>query len=44
MQTPNIELNTMNQNNQLDNVNQPILVNQVNLLPFHCIPLSDINT
>ena len=29
--------------NQTDNANQPILVNQVNPLPIHCIPLSDIN-
>ena len=34
----------MNENKQIDNVNQAIVVNQVNPLPIHCIPLSDINT
>ena len=29
---------------QNDNPNQPIVTNQVNPAPVHCIPLSDINT
>ena len=32
------------QETQNDNSNQPIIVNQVNPAPVHCIPLSDINT
>ena len=40
----NVELNILGDNNQMDNVNQPIFVNQLNPLPIHCIPLSDINS
>ena len=45
-QTPGIDIKPIveNNQNQNDNANQPILVNQVNPLPIHCIPLSDINT
>ena len=45
-QSPGIDIKPIveNNQNQNDNANQPILVNQVNPLPIHCIPLSDINT
>ena len=42
-QSPGIEMNPI-VNNQIDNANQPMINNQVNPIPIHTIPLSDINS
>ena len=42
-QSPGIEMSPI-VNNQMDNANQPMINNQVNPIPIHTIPLSDINS
>ena len=44
IQSPGIEMNPIITNNQMDNANQPMISNQVNPIPIHTIPLSDINS